>query len=1403
MTAHLDVAGLSATACVRVRAADGDVVGSGFLVGPDLVATCAHVVASATGSDPYARAAPTAVVELEFPALPGAPAVRTGRVHRWEPIGEDGTGDVALLRLDAPPPPGAVMPPLRRVDRLWDSRFRVFGFPEGRWDGVWATGRVRGAQGTGWYQLQGDPGDQPIEGGFSGAPVWDDRTGAVIGMTVAADRDPGVTTAYLLPVQAVLGLDPELLPCPYRGLEPFGEEHAGYFFGRDAELARLTDVVSRCPLVAVAGPSGAGKSSLLAAGLVPRLRAVGDQVVQVRPRPGAAPLPSLVIALLGPPPQLLPFTELVAALADPATRPVAVERLTAALPATVLVVDQFEELADTEPAAARDLLDVLAALAIAPDPVRVVLTVRGITLSDVIGPDTAEVLAAGSVFVGPMDRQRLREVIVRPAEQAPGLAFEDGLVDRILDDAGAEPGQLTLVESLLTQLWTRRAGGTLTVRGYEEAGGVTGALTAHAERVVETVLDDGGDPAALRELLTRLAVTRQGRFVRHPASLDQLPAAVAALVPVLAGARLVVVTGAPDGTGTVELGHQSLIEHWPRLRAWLETDRDFLAWRSDLDGALERWEAQGRDEGALLRGGALETAVQRVAEHPGQVTATQSEFVRRGRDRQRREVRRWRTVTAVLAVLVLVAGGLAVVAVTSGNTVREQLRTANASLIADAALARAPTDPAAATQLALAAWRLDPTNPTARSALAGQYLAMRSVEAVFPAVTDGYAVGSAGSDDADVIMAGNPEDFTVVTGVRSGAVQRWDPLGAAEANQAARLSPDGRSLVTVDRAGAVSTWDVRERRGPDRLSTDGHVADPDAIALSADSERVFWLTPPREPGGRELEIWSTRDRAAVAHGLGSLEPDVRKVYPTSDPALVLLGIGGDPANLLAPAQRHVLRSLVDGTTVREFGPGSRIADGGRLVISCVPAPAGSGSFATAVVVQAEQGVELLRFPLHGSDCAYAISNDGAHLVERRGEAREAGYDLARITDLADGQSYEVALPRNAVLDVFAKIDLETFAGSLIVARDGPTRVVVHPQATSILRLRAEPVPPVGSRQRLLDDGRTVIAREPKVNLSAIAQGTRDVVGRMPQTTVIGFLRADRGVLVANLDRSDPGLFFSDHRAPDLGRSAKFALPREVEVLRRFADDKIAVTASENRVVAIDAGVLYAWDRASGSLLRPPVALATDAAGREWYQKQRFVQLRPGRDELAVQGPNDTIEIWDLRQGRRVSTLDLPAGHHGISFAFSADGASLATVTETQMLAILDVDTRELVRPLFPINNAGRAFPIAAGFTADGQVATVSYPVEEQLQRVTLWDPASGRVSGELRVRTPPHDAIPEIREGRMVTVEGVAGAAPFHLLVNAQDWFDTLCAISDRPFTDDERAALPAGASTDRPCSRG
>jgi hypothetical protein len=326
MTAVVRDQDVVAGAVLRVWASE-EVVGGAFLVAPDLVATAAAVVADALGVHPGTDEQPTGTVRLDFPLLraePDGPVRVAARVERWLPA-----AGTALLRLAGALPPGARMPPLRRVERLGGRSFSVLGFPAGLADGVWATGRMDAAQIDAGidagqddrrHRLHAAAGEQPVDAGFSGAPVWEAHTGAVAGMVV--NRRGG--DAELVPIDEVLGLDPERLPCPYLGLRTFDEAQADTFFGRDDDIERLVDLVARQSVVAVAGPSGAGKSSLVRAGLVPRLRAAGAEIVYLRAEPGARLQESL---------------------------PEAHDR------DLVLVIDQFEELAALDPAAARELLE--------------------------------------------------------------------------------------------------------------------------------------------------------------------------------------------------------------------------------------------------------------------------------------------------------------------------------------------------------------------------------------------------------------------------------------------------------------------------------------------------------------------------------------------------------------------------------------------------------------------------------------------------------------------------------------------------------------------------------------------------------------------------------------------------------------------------------------------------------------------------------------------------------------------------------------------------------------------------------------------------------------------------------------------------------------------------------------
>ena len=76
--------------------------------------------------------------------------------------------------------------------------------------------------------------------------------------------------------------------CPYRGLLPFREEDAGFFFGREQEPGPAEQNPAH-QVVAVIGRSGSGKSSLVFAGLFPELRkspgGITWDMMAIRPGP--------------------------------------------------------------------------------------------------------------------------------------------------------------------------------------------------------------------------------------------------------------------------------------------------------------------------------------------------------------------------------------------------------------------------------------------------------------------------------------------------------------------------------------------------------------------------------------------------------------------------------------------------------------------------------------------------------------------------------------------------------------------------------------------------------------------------------------------------------------------------------------------------------------------------------------------------------------------------------------------------------------------------------------------------------------------------------------------------------------------------------------------------------------
>jgi WD40 repeat protein len=427
----------------------------------------------------------------------------------------------------------------------------------------------------------------------------------------------------------------------------------------------------------ILGSSGSGKSSALFAGLLPRLRSEQNwQIAQLRP--GGQPFYALADALL---PLLEPGSSETDRLSE--TRKLTkgfeageidlfqvVERLLAKTPGSdqiLLIIDQFEELYTLCPdkALQRSFIDtLLQAVAAASiqrrSPLVLLLTMRADFMGQALAHRPfADMLQKTSLLMGPMTREELHEAVEKPAE-LQGAAFEPGLVERILDDVGNQPGNLPLLQFALTLLWEEQDDGWLTHADYETIGCVDGALARYADEVFNRL--DEAEQAQARRIFVQLVKPGEGtEDTRRVASQEELGSEQWRLVQHLADKRLVV-TGRDSlsGIDTVEVVHEALIQRWGKLQGWMQEDRAFRAWQERLRGSLRQWQESGRDEGALLGGAPLAVAQSWLAERSGELSppeaeyiqASQAQQVQRQKERERR--RQW-TVLALAAGLVLVA----------------------------------------------------------------------------------------------------------------------------------------------------------------------------------------------------------------------------------------------------------------------------------------------------------------------------------------------------------------------------------------------------------------------------------------------------------------------------------------------------------------------------------------------------------------------------------------------------------------------------------------------------------------------------------------------------------------------------------------------------------------------------
>jgi WD40 repeat protein/predicted Ser/Thr protein kinase len=335
---------------------------------------------------------------------------------------------------------------------------------------------------------------------------------------------------------------------------------------------------------------------------------------------------------------------------------------------------------------------------------------------------------------------------------------------------------------------------------------------------------------------------------------------------------------------SVALSRPALLRAWPRLRMWVDADRDGLAVLGRISAAARHWSDNGKRDGDLLQGSRLEQALSWAATGRRHVTLTpvERDFLRAGTELTRKRTRRRTLTTMALAGLLVVASVAGGLAVYQRRQATEQRDILTAKQVAAEADRMRTTDPVKAMLLSAAAWRVSPQTEARSSLIAS----LQQQETAF---------------------------FR-------------DPLVKGIANRA--LSRDGRTLVSVSEAG-VNIYDVRTGKrtgGWAGLRLKG--ATPQEPVLNKSGRLLAMII------GAELGVWNlTSGKQLVRHPLPE-RGGFRAIWGEHESILTVMNHDGIVYLLdVATGEQFGKSIYTDGDTVASWQPPLVDPTGEHLLLS--------------------------------------------------------------------------------------------------------------------------------------------------------------------------------------------------------------------------------------------------------------------------------------------------------------------------------------------------------------------------------------------------------------------------------------------------------------------------------------
>ncbi|MFN2198499.1 MAG: eIF2A-related protein, partial [Anaerolineales bacterium] len=1129
---------------------------------------------------------------------------------------------------------------------------------------------------------------------------------------------------------------------PYKGLLAFQESDVGNFYGREAFVARLLKRFAPQPnipaeqngkpgegrFLAVVGPSGGGKSSIVKAGLIPAVREGripgSEKWFIIEMLPGNHPLEELEAALLrvavNPPPSLLAqLREDTRGLVRAVKRVLPGGKETELL----LVIDQFEEiftLVEDKKEAQFFLDSLITAVSDPRGRVRVVITLRADFYDrPLLISEFSQLMQAGTEVVVPLTAEELVSAIQEPATRM-GVHFEEGLVPRIVAEVTEQTGALPLLQYSLTELFEHREGNLLTKAGYDQIGGVLGALSRRAEKVYLGL--DSGDQAVTRQIFLRLVTLGEGvedtrrRTLRSELeALEDLPGpqnpnqfeaqwvvkqgSIARVLEAFGKARLLSFDRDPTTRGpTVEVAHEALLREWQRLRGWLDESREDLHLQRLLGQMARDWEHADKDPSFLLRGSRLELIENWHKETQIALTSVERAYLntsladREARrqeeaDRQAHQAtleRRSRNFLRALIVVLALATGISLYL--TGFAFRERDSARQAALAEAAAL----RDANSRELVRFAEAELQ--NPTDLTYSLELLLASQAVRTTW---------------EEDLPVLGEAE-LALRNAINSAPILDYELAGHTDRALYADWSPDGRQIVASGADGTALVWDAQS--GSQTLTLNGHTGDINTAVWSPDGSRI--LTASQD---KTIRIWDSASGGLLQEiPIGDF---VASAMWSPDGTRLLVAAGGSVRILDAQSGETLFQ--VQGKTgdfnFAAWSPsGDRFATADSVNILQV--------WGAATGRPVGEALEVNRGPVK----SVQWSHDGRYLL-----SAHFG-NLARIWDL-QGEERPVDLEHDSPVQ-FASWDPEdqkvatATADGHITIWDSHTGAKIrawHPHQQII---RSVIWSPDGSRILTADgDGHTRIwqAKTLKEQNSLLHAGPVSSVDWRPDGSQV--LTAGGLAFSANIWDVEAG-----------SRVQRLSYPGSVNAVAWSPDGSQFAVAS--------VGTIFLQDASSGEQIKTLTGHTGDVTALAWSASGRY---------LASGGQDRSVRIWDVVSGETIQTLSGLSGAVR-SVGWSPDESRLVTADREYTVTIWNVqDGQEILRLIGHSDLVNSAV-----YSPDGE--TILTASSDHTAR--LWDANDGSMQPVLDHRDPVRSAIWS-PDGSLVATAGDDGIV---ILWNAQ-----------------------------------